>query len=76
MFRKVVFDKNIIKIQKKSGQTFLYEGSYEDDCFVPFPTSLIHSKEDEQALLSHHACNDASGYMDMALRKMLKGNVE
>lgn len=60
-------------MEKKENEILLYEGSYDVDCFVPFPTALFPDECDKQAILTYMACGDAIGYMHEVLKSMIKG---
>ncbi|KAL8773311.1 MAG: hypothetical protein Q9209_001705 [Squamulea sp. 1 TL-2023] len=72
VFREITFDKLIVKVKRKGDQLLLYEGLYKDECFVPFPTSLVKDGDDKKAILVYMACGDAYAYMDVALKLMLE----
>ena len=74
VWREIVFDILIAKVEKKGKELVLYEGVYgASDCFVPFPDSLIPDENDKKAVLAYLACGDAYGYLDVVLKLMLGG---
>ncbi len=72
-YREIVFDKLIVKVERKGNEISLYEGEYEDDCFIPFPAALFPDEREKQAVLTYLACGDALGYLHEVLKIMLKG---
>ncbi|KAL9003550.1 MAG: hypothetical protein Q9188_003591 [Gyalolechia gomerana] len=72
VYREVVFDKHIVKAERKGNEMILYEGRYEE-CFVPFPSSLFPDEKEKKAVLTYLACGDAYAYMDAVLKTMLEG---
>lgn len=73
MYREIVFDKLIAKVEKKENEILLYEGFYEDDCIIPFPAAYFPGEREKQAMLTYMACDDAVGYMHEVLKVMVKG---
>ena len=60
VYREAVFDKLFIKAEAKNELLLLTEGLYAgDDIFVPFPETLVKTKLDRQAKLTHLTCSDA-----------------
>ena len=74
-YRETVFDRKIARVERIGNEMLLYEGRYHEDCFIPFPTSLFPNEDDKKAVLTHMACTDAYGYMDVVLNAMLKGKL-
>ncbi|MCJ1392212.1 hypothetical protein MMC18_005079 [Xylographa bjoerkii] len=74
LYREVVFDKLFTKIEEKNGLLLLTEGLYaRGDIFVPFPETLVKTKLDRQAILTHLTCTDVLGWMHDFIDKMLVG---
>lgn len=75
MYREIVFDILITKVEKTDRKVLLYEGEYKENCFVPFPTALFPEEREKQAVLTYLACGDAIGYMHETLGNMLKSDL-
>lgn len=76
VYRKVAFDKLIIRVEREGNSLILYEGEYlgqHEQCFIPFPATLLPDENEKLAVLTYLACGDAYMYMDVILKTMLEG---
>ena len=74
VYRKLVFEKLIVKMERMADEVLLYEEKYEDTYpFVQFPATLFTNEKEKQAVLAYLACDDALIYMHRALEAMLEG---
>ncbi len=72
-FRERVFDKLIVKVERKEDVTYLYEGLYKST-LLPFPSELFPNEQERNAALVDLSCDDSVGYMREILETMLEGN--
>ncbi|KAJ8067308.1 hypothetical protein OCU04_004663 [Sclerotinia nivalis] len=77
-YRHAMFDKKIVKIERKNGKLYIHEGEYPDmtsnlDILHDFPEKLVQNKEDKQAILTFLAAFDAIAWMKDATELLLKG---
>ncbi|KAH6663159.1 hypothetical protein B0J14DRAFT_662149 [Halenospora varia] len=83
-YRFQVFDQKIVKIDRKHGKIYV-QASKSDfagrtrhsifDCLHPFPTSLVQSKEEEKAILTSLAADDALCFMYEMIKYFFGGTV-
>jgi hypothetical protein len=67
MYREKLFDKVILKIEKKDRKLILYEDDEREfatpyDFLQPFPSDLFVDPKDKMAILNFMACTDAVSY--------------
>lgn len=75
-----MFDKPIVKVEKKDGVIWMHEGNYGTcktnlDCFKRFPAELFGTTEDKHAALTYLTCNDALAYLQPMIQYLLKGTL-
>ncbi|KAL8653644.1 MAG: hypothetical protein Q9226_003768 [Calogaya cf. arnoldii] len=73
IYREIALDKLIVKAERTEGQLRLFEGTYQNEIFLPFPKHLIKDENEKKAGLTYLACGDAYGYMDMLIKNMIGG---
>jgi hypothetical protein len=81
MYRKEVFDKLIDRVERRNGKIYLYQGEYPKegrpmDLLQSFPSHLLESEEEQQAVLVHLASDDAVGWMHELVKHMLTGEYQ
>jgi len=88
LFREILFDKLVVKIEEKGGKLYIHEGIYdllinehgipyqtEIGVLYPFPSDLIANPTDKHAVLSFLGCEDALAYLSEIIKKMLEGKL-
>ena len=71
-YREKVFDKPIVKVERKGDTMYLHEG----DCkslVIPFPSHLFQDEQERKAALVSLACDDSVGCTHGITKMMLKG---
>lgn len=77
LYRKVFFDKQILRVEKKKGEINLYEGSYNrEDILYPFPAPLFPNQDEKRAVLVFDCCEDAIGIMHHFTTTVLRGQCQ
>ncbi|PMD46813.1 hypothetical protein L207DRAFT_524161 [Hyaloscypha variabilis F] len=76
IYREKIFDKYIVKIDKKHEKLYIHEGLYPEsstayEYIMPFPYKLFHNESDKRAVLVHWACDDAVGWMQEVVEYVL-----
>jgi hypothetical protein len=85
LFREILFDKLVVKIEEKDGKLYIHEGIYdllinehgilyqtEIGVLYPFPSDLIVNPKYKHAVLSFLSCQDGWSYLSGILKKLFE----
>lgn len=75
-----MFDKLIVKVEKKEGTLYTYEGVYgyertAMDFLYGFPRELFEDEKDKFGVLAHYACGDVVTWFYEVITYLLAGKL-
>ena len=71
MFREGLFDKSVVKVERKGEVMNLYEEN-DTDLILPFPSHLFPDEREKKAVLVYLTCEESVGYMHQLIKTISK----